>query len=171
MHHSPRCPSLEIAVPTGPFGFLAIGIILAGPVAGCADAADRIKDLQNAYIANKSKKIVRVYHFGSQGPGDIFSNHTSHSNRLIPVYVFGHAADLGSVTGKNSLYRDPERIKGLYGTVPANTVNPDAEYCDQSDLYRVQKDAVARGAKYLFTVWFDGMDWETTARRGDHPDR
>ena len=64
--------------------------------------------------------------------------------------------------GANSLYRDPAKIKALYGFLPEHTVNPDAEYADQSDLYRVQRDAVARGAKHLFIVWFDGMDWPTT---------
>ncbi len=149
-------------MPTRSFRFLTLGVVLAGSVLGTARAADSIKDLQNAYVANKSKKVVRAYHFGSQGAGDIFSNHTSHSNRLIPVYVFGRKADLGAVTGKNRVYRDSQQIRRLYGTLPANTANPDAEYCDQSDLYGVQKEAVARGTKYLFTVWFDGMDWETT---------
>src|SRR5690242_16902755 len=149
-------------MPTRPLRLLALGLVLAGSLPRIAHAADPIKDLQNAYIANKSKKMARAYHFGSQGPGDIFSNHTSHSNRLIPIYVFGKKADLGAVTGENSLYRDPERIKKLYGALPANTLNPEADYCDQSDLYRVQEAAVARGAKYLFIAWFDGMDWETT---------
>ena len=36
----------------------------------------------------------------------------------------------------------------------------------RADLYRVQKDAVARGVKYLFIVWFDGMDWESHSCRG-----
>ena len=71
-------------------------------------------------------------------------------------------ADLGAVTGENSLYRDPEKIKATYGFLPENTVNPDADYADQSDLYRVQKEAVARGVKHLFIVWFDGLDWPTT---------
>jgi alkaline phosphatase len=124
---------------------------------------DPIKGLQKGYAAGKSEKTARAYHFGSQGAGDVFSNHTSHSNRLIPIYVFGRKADLGAVTGKNSLYRDAAKIRALYdGDLPANTVNPEAEYCDQSDLYGVQKTAVERGAKYLFTVWFDGMDWDTT---------
>lgn len=149
-------------MPDHPLRSLTLGLLLAVCPLRITHAADPLKDLQNDYIANKSKRIPRAYHFGSQGPGDIFSNHTSHSNRLIPVYVFGRKADLGAVSGKNSLYRDPERIRGLYGTLPANTVNPEAEYCDQSDLYRVQKEAAARGAKYLFTVWFDGMDWDTT---------
>jgi alkaline phosphatase len=137
---------------------VALLVALAGPVG----AEDRIKDLQNAYIANKTQKVARAYHFGSQGPGDVFSNHTSHSNRLIPVYVFGRKADLGAVTGENSRYRDPEKVRALYGCVPEHTVNPEAEYADQSDLFRVQAEAVARGAKRLFTVWFDGLDWETT---------
>src|SRR5262249_10953937 len=100
---------------------------------------------------------------GSQGPGDVFSNHTNHSNRLIPVYVFGRKADLGAVTDNNSLYRDPEKIRALYGDLPANTVNPEAVYCDQSDLRSLQEKAVERGSKYLLTVWFDAMDCKTTS--------
>ncbi len=123
---------------------------------------DRLKEMQTAYIASASQKTTRGYHFGSQGPGDIFSNHTSHTNRLAPVYVFGRKIDLGSVTGQNSRYRDAEKIKALYGVLPANTLNSGAVYADQSDLYRVQKEAVARGVKHLFIVWFDGLDWPTT---------
>jgi alkaline phosphatase len=149
-------------VPSRPIWFVTLGIVLASPLVRYASASDLIKDLQNSYVASKSTKTSRAYHFGSQGPGSTFSNHTSHSNRLIPIYVFGRKAQLGAVTGKNSCYRDPEKVRKLYGTVPANTVNPAAEYCDQSDLYRVQTEAVARGAKYMFTVWFDGMDWDTT---------
>ncbi len=127
-----------------------------------AIAEDRLHDLQESAITTKDQKVKRPYHFGSQGPGDVFSNHTSHTNRLIPVYVFGKKADLSTVTGKNSRYRTEAGVKPLYGVVPANTVNPDADYADQSDLYRVQKEAVGRGAKYVFTVWFDGLDYETT---------
>ncbi len=123
---------------------------------------DRLKVLQTDYAANPGRKAARVYHFGSQGPGDVFSNHTSHTNRLIPVYVFGRKADLSAVTGENSRYRDANKIKALYGVLPDHTVNPSAVYADQSDLFRVQKEAVARGVKHLFIVWFDGMDWQTT---------
>ena len=66
------------------------------------------------------------------------------------------------MTGKNSRYRDPLKIKELYGVVPENTTNPLATYADQSDMYQVQKDAIARGVKHLFIVWFDGLDWPTT---------
>jgi alkaline phosphatase len=123
---------------------------------------DRIKELQTAAIANPRGKVARPYHFGSQGPIDVFANHASHSNRLVPVYVFGRKADLGAVTGKHSIYRDAERVKALYGFLPRHTVNPEAEYADQSDLYRVQREALARGVRHLFIVWFDGLDWPTT---------
>ncbi|MGC8640631.1 MAG: alkaline phosphatase [Isosphaeraceae bacterium] len=125
-------------------------------------ALDRLKDLQTRYVITPGETESRVYHFGSQGPSSIFSNHASHSNRLVPVYVFGRKADLHSVTGENSRYRHAEKVKAVYGVVPAHTVNDQAVYADQSDLYRVQKDAVARGAKHLFIVWFDGLDWPTT---------
>ncbi len=102
--------------------------------------------MQADYVANSSQKTARAYHFGSQGPGDVFSNHTSHSNRLVPVYLFGRKGDLKAVMGENSRYRDPEKVKATYGFLPENTVNPRAVYADQSDLYRVQKEAVARGS-------------------------
>ena len=119
-----------------------------------------LKALQNQYVNNQKEKRPRAYHFGSQGAGDVFTNHASHSNRLIPVHVFGAKADLNAVTGKNSAYRTDAGVKRLYGFVPPNTVNPLADYADQSDLFRVQQDAVKRGIKHLFIVWFDGMDWE-----------
>ncbi len=133
---------------------------LAAPLVSKGD--DPLKQLQNDAIAHKADKAARAYHFGSQGPGNVFSNHASHSNRLIPVYTFGRKVDLDSVTGPNSGYRDPEKVRSYYGTLPDRTVNPTADYADQSDLYRVQRDAVARGVKHLFVVWFDGMDWDTT---------
>ncbi len=109
--------------------------------------SDRLKELQTSYVAGAGQKMARAYHFGSQGPGDVFSNHTSHTNRLVPVYVFGKKADLAAVMGVNSRYRDPEKIKATYGFLPENTVNPGAVYADQSDLYWVQKEAVAQGVK------------------------
>ncbi|GAC1469779.1 MAG: alkaline phosphatase [Isosphaeraceae bacterium] len=123
---------------------------------------DRFKVYQTEQIASAKDKVNRVYHFGSQGPKNVFSNHASHTNRLVPVYTFGRKLDLGSVTGKNSVYRSPERLKALYGFLPENTVNPEAEYADQSDLYRVQTEAIARGVKHLFIIWFDGLDWQAT---------
>jgi alkaline phosphatase len=148
------CPRCRLVVA------LALLTALANP--SLSPGADRIRDLQDAYVENRAQKVSRAYHFGSQGPDNVFSNHTSHSNRLIPVYVFGRKADLASVTGSNSRYRDPDKIRALYGCLPEHTLNPNADYADQSDLYRVQADAAARGARRLITVWFDGLDWQTT---------
>jgi alkaline phosphatase len=125
-------------------------------------ADDPFRTMQNDSIRTMRQKIARPYHFGSQGPNSVYSNSTSHSNRQIPAYVFGKKADLSSVAGKNSVYRDQDRLTKLYGSLPPHTLNPQAEYFDQSDLYKVQKDAVDKGAKHVFIVWFDGMDWETT---------
>ena len=98
---------------------LALLAARAGLVDVPARAGDRLKELQTAYVANHGPEDVpRAYHFGSQGPGDVFSNHTSHTNRLVPVYLFGRKADLGAVTGENSRYRDPEKIKATL-RVPA----------------------------------------------------
>jgi alkaline phosphatase len=139
-----------------------IGLVSLGTGGATGGDTDRVKEIQTAYVADAGRKMPRVYHFGSQGPGDVFSNHTSHTNRLVPVYVFGRKADLGAVLGQNSRYRDPEKIRALFGSLPENSVNPRAVYADQSDLYRVQKEAVAQGVKHLFIVWFDGLDWPTT---------
>ena len=135
---------------------------LAQGPAGNADAGDRLKRFQTDNVASAKKTIDRVYHFGSQKAPGPFSNHTSHSNRLIPFYTFGSKLDPGAVSGKNSIYRDAERLKALYGFPPENTVNPEAEYADQSDLRKVMADAVGKGVKHLFIIWFDGLDWDTT---------
>jgi alkaline phosphatase len=127
-----------------------------------ADLNDRLKLFQTANVKSARQSIDRVYHFGSQGRPGPFSNHTTHSNRLIPVYAFGSKLDLGSVTGKNSVYRDAGRLKALYGFAPEHTVNPEADYADQSNLHAVMAGAAAGGVKHLFIVWFDGMDWPTT---------
>ena len=142
-----------------PIALLASFLALAIPA---AEAADPIRDMQADYVAHAKEKANRAYHWGSQGPGDVYSNHGSHSNRLIPVYAFGSKVDLGAVTGANSVYRDEAALRRVYGFLPENTLNPEATYADQSDGYRVMKAAVDRGVKHLFVVWFDGMDWEAT---------
>jgi alkaline phosphatase len=153
---------------TRPSTFGAILLLAAWRAEAVAQAPpgvavkDRLKELQTRYATTAIEKLPRAYHFGSQGPGDVFSNHRSHSNRLVPVYTFGRKIDLGQVMGANSRYRDGERIKEAFGRLPENTLNPEAEYADQSDLYRVLKDATGRGVKHLFIVWFDGLDWPTT---------
>lgn len=127
-----------------------------------ADADDHLKLFQTAAVAAAGQKRDRVYHFGSQGPGGVFSNHASHTNRLVPFYTFGRALDPAAVTGANSVYRDPKRLEALYGFPPENTVNPAADYADQSDFAGLLAGAAKAGAKHVFIVWFDGLDWPTT---------
>lgn len=89
-----------------------------------------------------------------------YTGWTNHSNRLIPVYLFGGTLD--SMQGSRSVYRDPQRLTEIYGEVPAGTHNPAADYFDQTELFQLQKAAVQAGKKYIFVVIFDGMDWQTT---------
>lgn len=99
--------------------------------------------------------------WGYWGPNpDVYSSWKTHSNRLIPVYTFG--IDLKAVSGANSPYRDDKSIQRIYGYLPEQTVNPQAEYFDQTDVYRLQESAVAAGKKRVILFVFDGMDWQTT---------
>lgn len=99
--------------------------------------------------------------FGYWGPDpDKYSTWKSHSNRLIPLYAFGDSLD--RVRGANSIYRDAAKIESLYGFAPTVTVNPTAEYFDQTDVYRLQKSAAEAGKKRIVLFVFDGTDWQTT---------
>ena len=89
-----------------------------------------------------------------------FSNWENHSNRLIPVYTFG--GDLNAISGKKSAYRKKKRLEKLYGRVPNETLNENADYFDQTQLYTLQKLAVEQGKKNIIVMIFDGMDWQTT---------
>ena len=71
---------------------------LAPAVAQDAPGADPLKRLQDEYVAAKAETSDRAFHFGSQGAGDVFSNHTSHTNRMVPVYTFGRKVDLAAIT-------------------------------------------------------------------------
>ncbi|MEM9943102.1 MAG: alkaline phosphatase [Planctomycetota bacterium] len=115
------------------------------------------------FLAKLQKRAIELnqadwMHWGTR-PG-VYSGHTSHSNRLIPVYTWGITLD--SIQGSKSIYRDAERLKSTYGFVPKQTLNPDAEYFDQTQLYHLQKQAFAAGKKNIILFVFDGMDWETT---------
>jgi alkaline phosphatase len=89
-----------------------------------------------------------------------YSNWTSHSNRLIPVYTFN--CSMQDYTGINSAYRSESKIRDIYHRVPENTLNPVAEYADQTDVYRLQRDLANEGYNRIILIVFDGMDWQTT---------
>jgi alkaline phosphatase len=97
-------------------------------------------------------------HWGDQP--DRFISWSNHSNRLIPVYTFGMLLD--SVAGPRSAYRDAGRLTSLFGRLPDDTLNPAAEYFDQTDIHRLQLMAADAGKRYIFLVVFDGLDWTTT---------
>jgi len=99
--------------------------------------------------------------WGHWGPNpEKYSSWTTHSNRLIPAYLFG--GDFSRVAGERSIYRSAEAIEKLYGFLPTETVNPQAEYFDQTDIYRLQKWAAESGMKRIILFVFDGMDWQTS---------
>ncbi len=118
-------------------------------------ARDPIASMQEtAVISNKSE-------WGHWGPeADKYSSWKTHSNRLIPLYVFGD--NLDRVRSANSVYRDEARLEKLFGFKPTGTVNPKAEYFDQTDVYHLQKSAAEKGKKRIILFVFDGTDWQTT---------
>ncbi len=85
---------------------------------------------------------------------------SNHSNRLIPVYTFG--VDLAAISGPKSIYRNEARLSELYGYLPDHTLNAEADYFDQTDLYQLQLAAADAGKKYIVLVVFDGLDWTMT---------
>jgi alkaline phosphatase len=141
---------LLLAVAIGLIGLRSL--FSATPV---SPKTDVLRELQIA--AMKDKKAD----WGYWGPSPKkFNGWTSHSNRLIPVYTFG--MDLSSVNDENSVYRNQEQLEQLYGYLPTDTLNPQAEYFDQTDVYRLQKTAAAAGKKRIILFIFDGTDWDTT---------
>lgn len=118
-------------------------------------AADHVRNLQTHAIQSGKAAWGR---WGSHTGK--YSSWINHSNRLIPIYSFGMG--LESVSGKNSPYRSVEKLKRLFGAVPSGTINPEAEYFDQTDVYSLQKAAVASGKKRIILFVFDGMDWQTS---------
>jgi alkaline phosphatase len=60
------------------------------------------------------------------------------------------------------MYRSAERLTETYGRVPDSTVDPEAVWMDQTDIWRLQRSAADAGKKYIFLFVFDGMDWQTT---------
>jgi len=124
--------------------------------------ADKIRELQSEAA---EKNEAAWGHWGWEA--DNYRLWSTHSNRLIPVYTFGtldagDGIDLRDYTGENSPYRSPAAIRNLYDYVPAGTVNPNAEYCDQTNIADIQFSALTAGKKHIILVVFDGMDWETT---------
>lgn len=138
--------------------FLCLCLLTVAP----SLAADHLRDLQTAAIKNGESPVA---HWGVDPKN--YKEWGTHSNRLIPIYTFGtlgagEGVDLNSYLGKNSAYRSEAKLKAIYGRVPSNTLNPEAEYCDQTDLAALQRAAFKAGKKHVILMIFDGMDWQTT---------
>ena len=148
-----------IATPKYFVGELAfIGVFAACawfPTLSTGQEADHLRDLQQRAIKDG---VAAWGHWGAR-PDD-FTEWQTHTNRLIPVYTFG--ANLDQLDGPNSAYRSPNKLTSIYGRVPVGTLYPEAEYFDQTDIYRLQVAAMVSGKKYIILVIFDGMDWQTT---------
>jgi alkaline phosphatase len=145
------------------FVFLCLTAWVATPNA-CAQG-DFLRNLQANSIRNLVLSDGHGIHWGPIR--EVYTAWGSHTNRLIPVYTFGtkgagSRVDLTDYSGENSAYRSAAELERIYGRVPPNTLNREAEYFDQTDLARLQRAGFAAGKKNVFLVIFDGMDWQTT---------
>ncbi len=127
-----------------------------------AHGEDRLRDLQHDAIANNRSPAA---HWGLT-PND-YKQWDTHTNRLVPVYTYGtrdggNEIDLSNYIGKHSPYRSEREILRMYGRLPDGTLNRQAEYMDQTNLFQIQRAALEAGKKYIFLVIFDGMDWQTS---------
>lgn len=132
---------------------------LLASFAACSQSPVRGEDL----VSRLQKQAVqsRAADWAHWGPNpSSYSSWTTHTSRLIPIYSFG--ADLNPVRGVNSPYRSEERIRDLYGHVPDQTLNPNAEYFDQTGVHLLQQLAAKNGKRCIVLIVFDGMDWQTT---------
>jgi alkaline phosphatase len=125
-------------------------------------AEDFLRKLQTEAI---EKDRSPVGHWGTVPKK--YTQWGTHSSRLIPVYTFGtkgagRGIGLAQYTGRNSPYRDESAIRSIFGTLPEQTLNDEARYCDQTNIADIQRAALEAGKKYIFLVIFDGMDWQTT---------
>ncbi|TWT61435.1 alkaline phosphatase [Rubinisphaera italica] len=141
--------------------FLTIALTISLPIHSIR-SEDYLFQLQtDAVEAGKSP----VGHWGWEQ--DNYMKWGTHSNRLIPVYTFGtckagDGIDLTDYQNENSPYRNTASVRQIFHRVPPGTVNNEAEYFDQTNIYDIQLAALRDGKKHIILVVFDGMDWQTT---------
>lgn len=143
-------------------GLWSLTLLLFVSSVSAKKPVDHIRKVQTEAIRNKKSPVA---HWGFDP--DNYTQWSSHSLRLIPVYTFGTkdagaGIDLTSYTGKNSPYRDEKKLEAIYGFKPENSLNPEADYLDQTNLYDIQAAALKAGKKNIILFVFDGMDWQTT---------
>jgi alkaline phosphatase len=123
--------------------------------AGENATADVMREMQQSAI----EKLQADWGYWGSAPAR-YSTWMNHSNRLVPIYTFGMTLD--QLRSEGSVYSDADRLKKLYGIVPEGTLVEDAPYFDQTDIYRLQQQALAEGKTQVILVVFDGMDWNST---------
>jgi alkaline phosphatase len=120
-----------------------------------ATADDPMRQLQHdAIVSGKAS----WGHWGSNP--EQYATWNNHSNRLIPMYTFGITLD--ELRRQGSAFANVERLQALFGRVPDDTLDPDAKYFDQTDVFALQQQAIRSGKRQVILVVFDGMDWDTT---------
>ncbi len=125
---------------------------------------DRMRQMQSDAI---KEQHAAWGHWGNQPKK--YSSWTSHSNRLVPLYTFGMT--LSPLRQRGSFYSNAERMEKHFGAVPRGTLNPNATYHDQIDVYELQKMAAEQGKKHIILMIFDGTDWQTTRAAATYHNR
>ncbi len=146
----------------------AVSVYPAGTCLAESNDGDLVRELQQRAIAQNRSDVA---HWGVTQ--DNYKQWTTHTNRLVPVYTYGTRGagpkiDLSHYMGDHSPYRSEREILRLYGRLPAGTLNEEATYLDQTNVFDIQQAALEAGKKYLFLVIFDGMDWQTTRAAAIH---
>ena len=144
--------------------FVVCGLVASTALlsVGGISANDYLRELQERAVnAGRSDAA----HWGLSV--DDYSQWTTHTNRLVPVYTFGtrgagKGIDLSDFVGTQSVYRNQREIIRLYGRLPVGTWNKQAIYMDQTNVFDIQRAGLEASKKYIFLVIFDGMDWQTT---------
>lgn len=142
-----------------PFGEVADSLkdsIESAPQAGAPEqTGDPLREMQSEAIKQQQADWG---HWGNQP--NKYSTWTNHSNRLVPLYSFGMT--LNHLRERGSIYADAERLKEHFGIVPEGTLNPNATYHDQVDVFELQRLAAEQGKRHIILMIFDGTDWQTT---------
>ncbi|MCB9880921.1 MAG: alkaline phosphatase [Planctomycetes bacterium] len=145
--------------------------LLLAPTPACAQAGneapttkgDVLRAIQEKSVRNFDVDEQRVYTFGWHGLSGRFSTHQTHSNRPVPAILFGAKASLDTISGKNSPYRDAQKLAGIFGATPPRTVDPAQVYGDQTQLHSLLLNAADAGAKRIVVLLMDGADWNAYA--------
>src|SRR5512138_3616059 len=105
------------------FSMLSIGAARASAQERRQSSSDPIAQIQIEGVLTGSSPVA---HWGSDPKR--YSQWTTHSNRLVPVYTWGtkgagKGIDVDDYIGANSPYRSAERLHRIYGVEPRDTVN------------------------------------------------